>query len=161
MAFRRPLFPKKQGLALILAAALSYFLLTQTVALAESGPHFKMVELPSSSLVIPSQTPERDPFNWPASHRLRLRQVTAAEQEQDIFIDFTLQAIIWSPSRSQAVINGQLVAVDDMVEGALITHISQTKVSLSKNSRTHTLQFDTLDIDFGQQPDAKGIPDDT
>lgn len=159
MAFRRLLFPKKQGLALILAAGLSYFLPTQTAALAESGPHFKMVELPPSSLVITSQTPERDPFNWPITHRLRLRQIT--EAEQDIFVDLTLQAIIWSPSRPQAVINGQLVAAYDMVEGALITHITQTKVSLSKNSRTHTLQFDTLDIDFGQQPDAKGTPDDT
>nr|MDA3786035.1 hypothetical protein [Deltaproteobacteria bacterium] len=96
---------------------------------------------------------------WPTTHRLRLRQIT--EAEQDIFVDFTLQAIIWSPARPQAVINGQLVAAYDMVEGALITNITQTKVSLSKYSRTHTLQFDTLDIDFGQQPDAKGTPDDT
>ncbi len=159
MAFRRPFFQKKQGLAIILAAALSHFLPTQTVALAESEPHYKMVELPPSPLVTTSQTPERDPFNWPTTHRLRLRQIT--EAEQDIFVDFTLQAIIWSPAKPQAVINGQLVAVGDMVEGALITHISQTKVLLSKNSRTHTMQFDTLDIDFGQQPDAKGTSDDT
>lgn len=114
----------------------------------------EMLELPSTDRLADNDLPQRDPFNWPDSRRIRLRQV--AEAEQDIFVDFILHAILWSPtSMPQAVINHQLVKVGDMVDGALITEITATKVLLTKNARSHTMQFDTLDIDFGGRPAAR------
>lgn len=146
-------------LSLILACSFFYALPVSAVAVEEGTNTFKMVDLTPGTMLLTSQAPERDPFNWPAPQRVRLRQI--AESEQDIFADFTLHAIVWSRSTAQAVINNQLVTIGDMVDGALITNITQTTVSLSKNTKHHSMQFDTLDIDFGSQPHAKGKADDT
>ncbi|PLX49033.1 MAG: hypothetical protein C0613_09145 [Desulfobulbaceae bacterium] len=114
----------------------------------------ELLELPPAGRLTNSDLPQRDPFNWPDSRRIRLKQV--AEAEQDIFVDFILQAILWSPTGTpQAVINDQLVKVGDMVDGALITEITATRVLLTKKARSHTMQFDTLDIDFGGRPAAR------
>jgi hypothetical protein len=118
----------------------------------------KMVELTSDSIMTASQAPDRDPFNWPITQRVRLRQI--AEAEQDIFADFTLQAIIWNRNTPQAVLNSQLSTIGDMVDGALVVNITKTRVSLTKNGRTHVMQFDTLDIDFGRSSHATGKADD-
>ncbi len=159
MFFRTPLYAQRNCLAAILAWSLLVLPLSSAAALDEPEPNFKMVDLTPSTMLVTSQAPDRDPFNWPTTQRVRLRQI--ADAELDIFADFILQAIVWSKTTPQAVINSQLVTIGDMVDGALITDISQTKVSLSKNSRKHSMQFDTYDIDFGSQPPAKGNVDDT
>ena len=112
-----------------------------------SSGKLKLVELTPGSMMIATQAPERDPFNWPTTQRVRLRQI--AEAEEDVFADFTLQAIVWSKKSPQAVINSQLSTIGEMVDGALVVNITETRVSLTKNGRTHIMQFDTLDIDFG------------
>ncbi len=112
-----------------------------------SSGKLKLVELTPGSMMIATQAPERDPFNWPTTQRVRLRQI--AEAEEDVFADFTLQAIVWSKEAPQAVINSQLSTIGEMVDGALVVNITETRVSLTKNGRTHIMQFDTLDIDFG------------
>lgn len=159
MFFRDPSFANKYCLAFILASCLVHFSPTSATALEEAEQNFKMVDLTPSTMLVTSQAPDRDPFNWPTTQRVRLRQI--AEAEQDIFADFTLQGIVWSKNTPQAVINSQLVTIGEMVDGALITNISQTKVSLSKNTKKHSMQFDTFDIDFGNPPHAKGNADDT
>lgn len=159
MSSNGPLLPKSYLLACILAVSLCQSAPTAALALEEVKNNFKMVDLTPGTMLVTNQAPERDPFNWPTTQRIRLRQI--AEAEQDIFADFTLQGIVWSRPHPQAVINSQLVTIGDMVDGALITNITQTRVSLKKNAQAHTMKFDTLDIDFGSQPDAKGTADDT
>jgi hypothetical protein len=154
MYFRSPLLPKRFLLPVILAVCLSHIAPTMVDALEETGNNFKMVELTPETMRVTNKTPERDPFNWPTIQRIRLRHL--AEAEQNIFADYTLQAIVWHLITPQAVINKQLVTIGDMVDGALITKISQTSVSLTKNAKSHTMKFDTLNIDFGSQPHSTG-----
>ena len=143
MTFRNLLWQNK----IVVTAALLLFA-PQSWATTEAGSNkLKLVELTPGSMMIATQAPERDPFNWPTTQRVRLRQI--AEAEEDVFADFTLQAIVWSKKSPQAVINSQLSTIGDMVDGALIVNITETRVSLTKNGRTHIMQFDTLDIDFG------------
>ncbi len=154
MHFKRLRLAPKKCLVVLLAAWLGHSSPLAAAGSEQAENNFKMVDLTPSTMMVSNQAPDRDPFNWPTPQRLRLRQI--AEAEQDIFADFILQGIIWSPSSPQAVINSQLVTIGDMVDGALVTNITHTKVSLTKNSRTHSMQFDTLDIDFGTQPRAQG-----
>lgn len=153
---------KKRRLPRALTLALSgLVMLAHTLSLAAESTlkKFDLVELTPGSMLTSSKAPDRDPFNWPTTQRLRLRQM--AEAEQDIFADFVLQGIVWSSTIPQAVINSQLVTIGTMVDGAKVTDISQTRVWLSKNGRTHTMQFDTLDIDFGTPAHAKGNANDS
>lgn len=159
MFFKIPLLAQRNCLVAIMLCCFLALPSFSAAALDEPEPNFKMVDLTPSTMLVTSQAPDRDPFNWPTTQRVRLRQI--ADAEQDIFADFVLQGIVWSKTTPQAVINSQLVTIGDMVDGALITDISQTKVSLSKNARKHSMQFDTFDIDFGSQPPAKGNVDDT
>ncbi len=152
MYFRNPPLAHKVLIAIL--ACLCQIAPTPAAAREGSGNNFKMVDLNPGTMLVTSQAPDRDPFNWPTTQRVRLRQI--AEAEQDIFVDFTLQGIVWSQTNPQAVINSQLVTIGDMVDGALITNITRTRVSLSKNARAHTIKFDTLDIDFGSQPSRQG-----
>lgn len=144
--------------ALLLIVLMAQPASARAAELENTTLHFEMVELTTGTTLLTSTSPTRDPFNWPTRQRLQLRR--QAEAEQDIFADFSLQGIVWSRATPQAVINRRLVAIGDMVDGALVTNITKTKVSLSKNGRRHAMQFDTLDIDFGSPSPAKGNADD-
>ncbi|MBU1640233.1 MAG: hypothetical protein KKG53_07090 [Proteobacteria bacterium] len=154
MSFKSLLSPKKYFIAIILLPCFFPLQPVFATALEQTELRFKMVELTPGTRLITNKSPERDPFNWPTTQRIRLRQI--AEAEEDIFADFSLQGIVWNRSTPQAIINRQLVTIGDMVDGALVTNITQTKVSLTKNTKKHSMQFDTLDIDFGNQSHAKG-----
>jgi hypothetical protein len=159
MPFKAPSVTVGCLAALLLTALMAQQGSAQAAAPVNTELHFKMVELTRGTTLLTSQSPTRDPFNWPTRQRLQLRRL--AEAEQDIFADFSLQGIVWNRATPQAVINRRLVAIGDMVDGALVTNITKTKVSLSKNGRKHAMQFDTLDIDFGSPAPAKGNADDT
>ncbi len=92
----------------------------------------------------------RDPFNWSARQRARLRQ--ALEATENPFTDITMQAILWNSSSPQAVVNKTLVHEGDMVEGISVTAIGRDHISLRKNNKRHTLFFAQPDIDFGYPP---------
>ena len=156
---RKPFLSKDYLLAAIIISCLCHATPSRALEINNASHTFKMIDLHTNTTLTTSQDPARDPFNWPTSQRVRLRQI--AEAEQDIFVDFTLQGIIWDKKKPQAIVNNELVTIGDMVDGALITSINETRVSLKKNARTHALQFDTFDIDFGSQPYGKGNADDT
>ena len=143
MTFRNLIWQSK----ILFAFTLLLFAPQSWASTETSSGKLKLVELTPGSMMIATQAPERDPFNWPTTQRVRLRQI--AEAEEDVFADFTLQAIVWSKKSPQAVINSQLSTIGEMVDGALVVNITETRVSLTKNGRTHIMQFDTLDIDFG------------
>ncbi|MEN8256674.1 MAG: hypothetical protein ABFS09_02315 [Thermodesulfobacteriota bacterium] len=159
MIFKNLLWHNKGFWAVMSSASILLLFAPLSWATGASNDKLKMVELTPGNMMTASQAPERDPFNWPPTQRVRLRQI--AEAEQDIFADFTLQAIVWSKKVPQAVINSQLSTIGDMVDGALVVNITETRVSLTKNGRAHLMQFDTLDIDFGRSSHAKGNIDDT
>lgn len=89
----------------------------------------------------------RDPFNWSDQQLKRLRQ--AEENVANPFSDIALQAILWSPTLPQAVINDTLVQAGDHLDGLLILAINQDNVLLRKKKKTHTIFFVHPDINFG------------
>ena len=94
----------------------------------------------------------RDPFNWSAQQRTRLRQ--ALEAEENPFADINLQAILWTPSSPQAMINKKLIHEGDIVNGVTVIAIGRNSITLRKNDKKHTLLFPRPNIDFGYPPNT-------
>ena len=80
----------------------------------------------------------RDPFNLPAEQLIDQYQAKKG-QRPELFVDFSLIAIVWNKQLPLAVINDKLVGVGDTVKGATVLEIAKETVTLERKKMYHTL----------------------
>ncbi len=81
----------------------------------------------------------RDPFNLPAEQLIDQYQAKKG-QRPEVFVDFSLIAIVWNKQLPLAVINDKLVGVGDTVKGATVLEIAKETVTLERKKMYHTLR---------------------
>ena len=81
----------------------------------------------------------RDPFNLPAEQLIDQYQAKKG-QRPEVFVDFSLIAIVWNKQLPLAVINDKLVGVGDTVKGATVLEIEKEAVTLEREKMYHTLR---------------------
>ncbi|MDD5044633.1 MAG: hypothetical protein PHU91_00970 [Candidatus Omnitrophica bacterium] len=77
----------------------------------------------------------RDPFT------LNLPQVTTTRSTQSQALpQLKVEGFIWDSSIPQAIINGKVYSIGDTVEGAKITKIDKTGITVLFNGSTYTIR---------------------
>ena len=95
----------------------------------------------------------RNPFNWPMLDKENKTKKILKQRTDKIFAGLRLEAIIWSPTKPQAIINGRLLSVSDRLEGSTVIKIDRESATVRNGELYHTLGFDEIQIDL--QPEAE------
>lgn len=81
----------------------------------------------------------RDPFEaYLKKEELKPKDEGELAKERT-FPSLTVQGIIWGGRFPQAIINGKVVKVDDVIEGARVTDITKEGITVFFNNRQQTL----------------------
>lgn len=94
----------------------------------------------------------RNPFTWPTLAKEDETE-KILKQKTDDLAGLRLGAILWSPTKPQAIINGRLLSVSDRLDGATVVKIGRTSATLRKGEIFHTLGFNEIQIDL--QPETE------
>lgn len=94
----------------------------------------------------------RNPFTWPVLDKENGTK-KILKQRTDNFAGLRLEAILWSPTKPQAIINGRLLSVSDRLDGATVIKIGRESTTVRKGEFYHTLGFNEIQIDL--QPEAE------
>jgi hypothetical protein len=94
-------------------------------------------------------TLKRDPFNWPAAQVAKFKSYDK-KNSANFFAGLLLTGIIWDQKKPLAVINGKMLGVGDIINGAKVRKIHKESVLLQKYGTNYTLEFEP--VIFGLEP---------
>ena len=62
-------------------------------------------------------------------------------EEEDLVPGLKLEAVIWNPANPQAIINGQLVEINDSINEVKVVKIKKESVVVMKEDKEYSLKF--------------------